>query len=373
MDVIGEEKKSPGVDKVVHSDESLPVSKEDETKATYKSFKKKYRKMKLKFDETMRLSNELYIQEQNAEATTRRIAQENDQLLDLLLDVNNSAQIPADKRIDLNMETPFLATIPDLITKEELAQAAEINTPAGQAIYNSMRALLEEKAAERAAARPPKSLAHLMATTPHQASNSPLVSRDLLASFTPPEGSSHPIGYLTPDLIDDYCYDIDATLGNIPVPPNLSPPSPQQEVMLRNPNSVYNWLRKNEPKIFLQDGEGSEKSNGKPGSLRGAGKRASMPAPSKPDALEIVEEDGLGYDPTISGLEPAKGKRKREDDGGYHPKLGAPDGKAKRPRPKKKKVDGSAESTPVAKKVKTKGRNSGDNIVVEDPSLPSEA
>ena len=97
---------------------------------------------------------------------------------------------------------------------------------------------------------------------------------------------------------------------------------------------MYNWLRRNEPKIFLQDGEGSEKSLGKPGSLRGAGKRATMPGPSKPDALEIVEEDGQRYDPTISGLEPAKGKRKREDDGGYHPKSGAPgDGKAKKPRP----------------------------------------
>lgn len=287
----------------------------------------------------------------------------------MLLEVNSSAQIPPDKRIDLGIETPFLTEVPDLVTAEELAQAAELKTPAGQAIYNEICAILEEKAAEKAASRPVKSLAHLLTTTPHLATNSSLVSRDLIASLEPLEGSTSPIAYLTPDQIDDYCYDIEATLGDAPLPPPI-PPNPYQEVAVRNPHSVYNWLRKNEPKIFLQDGEASEKSNSKPGSLRGAGKRTSMPVPSKPDALEIVEEDGLVYDPTIGGLEPTKGKRKREDDGGYHPKLGAPDGKVKKPRPKKKKVDASGEPTSAAKEKKgrAKVRNSGDNMVLDEPT-----
>jgi hypothetical protein len=291
-------------------------------------------------------------------------------LLDLLLDVNNSAQIPADKRIDLSIETPSDAVVPALISAEELARASEINTPEGQVIYNEIRLILEEKAADKAASRPPKSLAQLMATTPHLSTNNPMLPRDLISSLEPPEGYTSPLSYLIPDQIDDYIYDIDASLGIAPPAPAHHPHSPHHEVALRNPNSVYNWLRRNEPKIFLQDGEGSEKSNGKPGSLRGAGKRASMPAPSKPDALEIVEEDGMGYDPTIGGLEPAKGKRKREDDGGYHPKLGAPDGKVKKPRAKKKKVEGSGD-TPVAsgtKRGKGKGRASGENIVAEDPN-----
>jgi len=163
-----------------------------------------------------------------------------------------------------------------------------------------------------------------------------------------------PITYLTGDQIDEYLYDIDIKVQNAPGPnPHVVQP---QDLALRNPNSVYNWLRRNKPNVFLQDGEGSEKSNGKPGSLRGAGKRASMPGPSKPDALEIVEEDGLGYDPTIGGLEPTKGKRKRDDDGGYHPKSGGPkEGKVKKPR--KKKGD---EPTPSAGPKKKKGRNSSD-------------
>ena len=148
----------------------------------------------------------------------------------------------------------------------------------------------------------------------------------------------------------------------------------QQDLALKNPHSVYNWLRKNEPKIFLQDGEGSEKSMGKPGSLRGAGKRASMPGPSKPDSLEIVEEDGLGYDPTIGGLEPMKGgKRKRDDDGGYHPKLGTPaDGKTRKPRPKKKKVEGE---TPVSssRKPKAKAKDRASSPMVIDTASPGQA
>ena len=40
--------------------------------------RKKYRKMRIKFDEKMRQSNEWYIQEQMAIETARRIAQQNE-------------------------------------------------------------------------------------------------------------------------------------------------------------------------------------------------------------------------------------------------------------------------------------------------------
>lgn len=42
------------------------------------SIRKKYRKMRVKFDEIMRLSNEICINEQHAAATARRLAQENE-------------------------------------------------------------------------------------------------------------------------------------------------------------------------------------------------------------------------------------------------------------------------------------------------------
>lgn len=350
------------------------------------SIRKKYRKMRIKFDEKMRESNTFCVEMQLAEETIRRLAIENEsvlppimnseltrscsRLLDLLLDVNESAQIPAEKRIDLTNGTPALEAVPPLISTDELARAAEFNTPAGQVIYNEIRSIIDEKAAEKSMAKPPKSLAWLMATTPHLTRDSSLVSPDLVASLMPLDDQKEPIAYLTADAMDYYLYEVDAALGTVPPPPPHTH-SPAQDLALKNPHSVYHWLRRNEPKIFLQDGEGSEKSMGKPGSLRGAGKRASMPGPSKPDALEIVEEDGLGYDPTIGGLEPVKGgKRKRDDDGGYHPKSGTPgEGKTRKPRPKKKKVEGE---TPAPSSSRKKAKTKASSPMAVDPATPSE-
>lgn len=333
-------------------------SNHEEGRATYKSFKKKYRKMRIKFDSKMQESNLLCAKEQQGADTAKRLAQENDQLLEFLLDVNNAPQIPAEKRIELNTETPSLSAVPPLISADELSDASQVNTPNGQAIYNEIRAMMDEKVRQKVITEPSKSLALLMSITPHlSTSNGNALPPAVRENVETLEGYSAPISYLTAEQIDEYLYDVDASLGSVP---SANPhASPHQELALRNPHSVYNWLRRNEPKIFLQDGEGSEKSMGKPGSLRGAGKRASMPAPSKPDALEIVEEDGMRYDPTISGLEPAKGKRKREDDGGYHPKSGAPnDGKVKKSRPRKKKAEGEAVAAPPTSKRGKKARNS---------------
>ena len=224
--------------------------------------------------------------------------------------------------------------------------------------------MLQEKAAAKAAAKPPKSLADLMANVPHHSTHSPEVLPTLFKDLEPLEGTSAPISYLTPDQIDDYIDDIDLLISK-----GKAPTAPSSPDIHRNPVSVYNWLRQHEPKIFLQDGEVSEKSHGKPGSLRGAGKRASMPAPTQSDALEIVEEDGLVYDPTIAGLDPvvAKGKRKREDDGGYHPKLGLADGKAKKPRAARKKKESPGETASSSGSKKGKGKVRASSPMAVDP------
>jgi IEC3 subunit of the Ino80 complex, chromatin re-modelling len=274
--------------------------------------------------------------------------------------VNDSAQIPADKRIDLITEAPSLSAIPPLISADELSEASQVSTANSQAIYGEIRAMMDEKALQKVTSEPSKSLALLMSVTPHlSASNHSSLAPAVRENVETLEGYPGPISYLTAEQVDDYLNEVDASLGSAPPPHTQT--SSHHEVALRNPHSVYNWLRRNEPKIFLQDGEGSEKSMGKPGSLRGAGKRASMPGPSKPDALEIVEEDGMRYDPTISGLEPAKGKRKREDDGGYHPKSGVPgEGKVKKARPRKKKTDSNEPSSAPtsSRKSKAKARHS---------------
>lgn len=66
---------------VLHNDSEpgLEVNgKGDEGKQTYKSFKKKYRKMRFKFEEVMSESNDLCMKEQNAAETAKRLAQENE-------------------------------------------------------------------------------------------------------------------------------------------------------------------------------------------------------------------------------------------------------------------------------------------------------
>ncbi|RDW61004.1 hypothetical protein BP6252_12387 [Coleophoma cylindrospora] len=362
---------------------SAVLGKEEQTsKQTYKSFKKKYRKMRAKFDETMRQSNEYYVDEQKASDTAKRLAQENDRLLDLLLDVNSSAQIPPHHRFDLTLDTPSLSAVPGLESESEVLKSIDRSTAAGEAIYKEIQEMLQEKVSEKEASKLPsgygsRSFAGMLKATPHHSLGSPVVSAELLTSLeTIEDGHPAPISYLTLDQADEYLYEIDTTLFKTAIPPPKSDREPYLDLAMRNPHSVYNWLRRHEPKIFLQDGEGSEKSLGKPGALRGAGKRASIPAPSKPDALEFVEEDGIGYDGTLAGASSAKsayGKRKREDDEGYMPKKrnSIDDPKPKKPRQsRKRKSEMGADGAPPASSGR-KSKKDKEVIPASSPPPPS--
>ena len=108
-----------------------------------------------------------------------------------------------------------------------------------------------------------------------------------------------------------------------------------RDMALRNPVSVYNWLRKHQPQVFLQD---NEIQSDKParGTTSRASKRASAPIKQEP---EFYDDDGIAVD-TGSSL---RGKRKRDDDGGYRPKGG-------NSRPAKRKKDESTSSAKKAKK-----------------------
>ena len=93
---------------------------------------------------------------------------------------------------------------------------------------------------------------------------------------------------------------------------------------VRNPVSVYNWLRKHQPQVFLQD---NELNSEKPAKTTGSrtSKRASVAIKQEP---ELYDDDGIAID---MGATP-RGKRKRDDDGGYRPKGG-------NSRPAKRKKD----------------------------------
>jgi hypothetical protein len=199
------------------------------------------------------------------------------------------------------------------------------------------------------------------------------------------------------DQIESYLDELDNT-GNSSHAQNLT--STSQEIQLKNPHSVYNWLRIHEPKVFLQDGEAttaSEKSSStKQGAHRGAGKRGSAAGahgtPSttavKGEHLESVEDDGASFD-AMTGLEASshstpqatgKGKNKRkrggeDEDSGYHPKQGrVEDGKGKKPRkPRAKKTDlenggASGTGTPAAKRSRKSTGKAGSGAASADAS-----
>ncbi|PQE04669.1 IEC3 subunit of the ino80 complex chromatin re-modelling domain-containing protein [Rutstroemia sp. NJR-2017a BBW] len=324
------------------------------------AIRKKYRKIRVKFDEIMRESNALFVEEQKADQTAKRLAQENDRLLDLLLDINNSAQIPVDKRIDLKTKSPHLAAVPPLVSEEDLAEAAELTTPEGQAVYKEIQGLLKEKE-YRAGAPPSKSLAQLMAV-PHIPLDDTRISKDLLASLEPPKGKTTPISYLSVDQMDEFLHEIDATLGYAPALGTLVYPITPQEVATKNPYSALNWLRTYEARMtHVPDGEaGQYPSNAKPNHPRAPGKRAVVPTPnSRPESLEIVEEVGTAYDASSA----MKGKRKRDgnDDGGYTPKSGNPVNKSKRSRPSTKRKSetlGETTASGGSRRSRPKPRNS---------------
>ncbi|EPS45828.1 hypothetical protein H072_267 [Dactylellina haptotyla CBS 200.50] len=64
-----------------------------EPKTSYKSWKKKYRKLRHQFEGVMKRSDELFKQDLVATATIKRITEENNRLLDLLMDLNTNSHI----------------------------------------------------------------------------------------------------------------------------------------------------------------------------------------------------------------------------------------------------------------------------------------
>ncbi|KAG5983947.1 hypothetical protein E4U55_006654 [Claviceps digitariae] len=317
----------------------------DHRKSGYKSWKKKYRKMRIVFDQKMQKGEDLHKKEEKASATVKRLAVENDRLLDILLDINNSPQIPMDKRIDVSLK-PTSSKLVLPIDKQHTAQ----------------RQL------------PMKHLSQLLEDIPHSSYNAAKSSRSsYIADLSPPEGEPYPCSFLSADDLDNYVHDIDSRIDPETHIPTLAPRAhpasqPPTHPHLKNPTSVTNWLRKNAPKIFLQDSEthdgdddghaggghtGGRKtrgSRGERGGGRGRGKRASMASRAaerererdrgRPDWDASMDEDADMGTPVSRG-----GKRKRDDDPGYRP-----GGSLGRPVKKKRKSDVDSPAVRKSKK-----------------------
>lgn len=264
--------------------------------------------------------------------------------------------------------------------------------------------------------KPAKSLAELLKEVPHldyaaTAERYPELVADLQpledSPAIDPSQAQHPPSFLSADDLDNYIYEVDSRLPRSGSPlPSLAPAahanghhngtngvlanggsfaaavgagkdpasSSSRDFMLRNPTSVYNWLRKHEPKTFLQDGETTpadrdddahstshhhhqstttssgrgRKSTGargdhhhEGGGRRSIGARASKRASaahggrgkrhSMDESMDYLDDDtahhhsdsGGGGGGGGRGGGAAKRKRNLDDDAGYRPKGGA--------------------------------------------------
>ena len=264
----------------------------------------------------------------------------NSQLLDLLLEVNDSHGIPPYLRYDIRSPTPSESSVPalepDIVSRRTLE------------IENARAALGEAKTELMTGQISPNSYRHIESAlneTLHKSiSLSELNSMSHTTLETIPRddlphdlGDSLPAGYLSMEHEEEYLATLDAALGGTIQPRPESHPIRSNErdkdVSLRNPVSVYNWLRKHQPQVFLQDSDSSpEKPPPKLTSTAKASKRSSI-APKQ--EAQVLDDEGY----LVSGIAEGSSRSKRKrDDEPYRPKGGS-----SRPSKRKKISGGNTE------------------------------
>ncbi|KAJ5937434.1 hypothetical protein N7454_004734 [Penicillium verhagenii] len=309
-------------------------------KQSVRSFKKKYAKTKLKFELGIRENENLIREELRIEDLSKRIQEQNDQLLEVLMEFNESVHVHPSMRYGLTLpsDTPFLPTpekevkavVDDAILARTALKEAKAGIASGNFSPTAYRQV--EESIKRNKEFAPALLYSDLNKVPHTEATLPADGAKEAVSV------DRKLGYFTPEHETEHYLALDARLGDPGAKAQLAriPDAPtfaerEKEASTRNPASVFNWLRRNQPQA-LQDHEvGSEKSTSRPSNAR-----TSKRAPVQRKEEETIDEDGAEVEPT------PKGKRKRDEDTGYRPKGG-------NNRSKKKKDD----STPNRNSKKT--------------------
>jgi hypothetical protein len=314
--------------------------------------RRKYRKMRVKFDEAITVSNRLITDEWKAMGTARRLAEGNDQLLDMLLDINEQTRAPARLRFNLDpagAAVPAVAGPDPEVIRQQLSELREAAASGAisQEDYIERAELLHNSQAIRQTL---KSLASLDAQVPH-------TTRDDIPSHLPDgiDLGEHAPGYLSPAHEEEYLAALDQVLAMPGFDPAMQegrpirhaashPPLSEKDLTVRNPDSVYNWLRKHQPQVFLQDKDAAHHEN-----------MSEKSAPPKAASRKGVKrESAVGGTPgprdhddddSVAGEPGAKGRRKTGGGGGDDDTAYRPKGGSSRPA-KRKREDGD---TPVAK------------------------
>lgn len=150
------------------------------------------------------------------------------------------------------------------------------------------------------------------------------------------------LGYLTPEYETEYYLATDARLGDeaaalqatrVPEKPTFA--ERERERTMRNPASVYNWLRRNQPQLLQDHDNASEKSGSRPSNQRSSKKSQARKDDDHFDDDTVSMEAGPTSNP--------RSKRKRDDDA-------TPKAKGGNSRSRKKKEDGATPSSRRAPK-----------------------
>lgn len=234
--------------------------------------------------------------------------------------------MPGDPDFSSNAEPPIDALISDSNLARKAWSEAKEGIASGSLSPNAYRQV--EKSIKRNKDFSPAQQYNTLSNTPRLTSNG-------VDNSIEKDGLDRKLGYFTPEHETEFYLALDAKLGDdaaalqlerIPEPPTLA--EREKEAILRNPASMVNWLRRNQPATMQDQEVASEKSASRP-----SNQRSSKRAPAQRKDEDAIDEDSMDVEPT------PKGKRKREEDAGYRPKGG-------NNRSKKKKED----TTPKGKK-----------------------
>ncbi|EDN06945.1 hypothetical protein I7I51_05688 [Histoplasma capsulatum] len=310
-------------------DRSLPDAPPLAQQTTYKSFKRKYAKQKITFEHAMKKSNALFKEELRIRDLSKRLKEQNDQLLEALLELNSSIRVPPKLRYNLDLPGSKLPRVGspdpehhqqesyDIETAREALRVAKARLLAGEIKPDQCRRL-EESLLRSENFAPAVHYSSLL-KVPHTTSSRPAMECDVDSN----------LGFLSPEHEIEYSAALDAATCGEPRPTgkSVSAASRDREAAVRNPVSVINWLRKHQPQVFLQDADAaaSEKPPPRSNNPRSS-KRASTHTRKEED---VYDEDGILIDTPLGGGGGGvsgggtRGKRKRDEDGGYRPKGGS--------------------------------------------------
>jgi len=252
------------------------------------------------------------------------------QLLQLLLDLNSHPQVPKSLRYDLkppgygsSAQNSSEEKIDPEETHLQLVKARH-QLQNKQITHGEFRAL-EQALLQSDEYAPGQSYAALLTA------DNPLPP----SAETSESNKERPIGHLTVKEEEQYLQSTDAFLDGTTTNPRLHAAGNlgsrnaertverEREMQLKNSMSVYNWLRRHQPQVFLQDNE-PEKPTRTTASRSSARKSASKETLKREP--ELYDDDGIAVEQGAS----SRAKRKRDNDGGYRPKGGSARGAKRR-------------------------------------------